>query len=78
MDMTRKRHPTLTDQIRQAVIDCGESRYSLSRELDIDKGSLSRFVHGQRGLSTANTDLLAEHLGLRIVVERKPKKRKGR
>ena len=75
--MTKKRPLTLTDQIRQAVEDCEKSRYQIAKETGVDKAALSRFVHGERGLSVENLDLVAECIGLRVVVEGKPKKRKG-
>lgn len=76
--MMKKRPLTLTDQIRQAVEDCEKSRYQIAKETGVDKAALSRFVHGERGLSVENLDLVAECIGLRVVLQDKPKNRKGR
>ena len=74
----KKRSPTLTDQIRQAVETCGKTRYQIAQETGVDQASLCRFVSGERGLSVENLDLVAECIGLRVVVEGKPKKRKAK
>jgi transcriptional regulator with XRE-family HTH domain len=57
---------TLTDQIRDAVQESGLTCYRICAETGIDKGSMSKFLNGQRGLSLAHLDKLAELLGLRI------------
>jgi transcriptional regulator with XRE-family HTH domain len=68
--------PKLSDQIRLAVVECDRSRYEISRVTGISEASLSRFVNGERGLSIAALDVLAESLNLKIVA-RKPRGRKG-
>jgi transcriptional regulator with XRE-family HTH domain len=64
---------SLTDQIREAVKNSGLSQQQICEQAGIDKGSLSRFVTGERGLSFSHLDKLAEVLGLRITTT----KRKG-
>jgi len=61
----------LSDQIRDAVRSSKISRNRICRETEIDKGSMSKFMAGDRGLSLAALDKLAALLRLRIVVERK-------
>ena len=39
-----------------------------------DESALAKFANGKRGLSLKNLDRLCEYLGLRIVMDRKPKK----
>ena len=73
--MARRSRATLIDQIRQAVLDADMTRYEISKQTGIDKASLSRFVHGERGLSDKAINLIGELLNLEIVVR---KKRKGR
>jgi transcriptional regulator with XRE-family HTH domain len=63
---------TLTDQIRSAVRESGLTCYQICKETGIDKASMSKFLSGQRGLSLAHLDKLAELLGLRITKGRKP------
>jgi transcriptional regulator with XRE-family HTH domain len=57
---------SFTDQIRQAVLDSDMSRNQIATETGIDKGSLSRFVNGERGLSVAAIDKVADLLGLEV------------
>ena len=59
---------TFSDQLRQAVRDCGTSRYALARQLSISESTLSRFLSGERGLTLDLLDQLADVLGLKIVV----------
>jgi hypothetical protein len=73
--MARRSRTTIIDQIRQAVLDAGMTRYEISKQTGIDKASLSRFVHGERGLSDEAINLIGELLDLEIVVR---KKRKGK
>ena len=65
---------SFTDQVRAAVLKAEESRYRISKATDIPEGNLSRFVHGQSGLSIASLDRLCAYLKLRVVG---PEKRKG-
>ena len=66
-----------TDQLRAIVEGCGKSRYRLAKETGIDEATLSRFVHGERGLSSKAQDALGACLGLKVVMEKPPAK-KGR
>ena len=73
--MTTSRLKKLTDQIRQAIDDCGLTRYRIAQDTGIDESTLAKFYHGTRGLSLDNLDLLCGYLRLRIVTERKPRKK---
>ncbi|MDC0934648.1 helix-turn-helix transcriptional regulator [Pirellulales bacterium] len=73
MAMQRKK---FSDQIRQAIADSGQTRYRISVESGINEAALGKFFHGERGLSLESLDKLAAHLGLRVVMDRKPKKGK--
>jgi hypothetical protein len=65
----------LSEQLRQAIRDCGESRYALSKRSGIDQSTLTRFMSGERGLRLDAVDVLADVLGLEL----RPKKtRKGK
>ena len=72
--MGKQQAQKLGDQIRQAVVDSGVTRYRIAKDCKLDEGSLSRFVHGHCGLSLESLDRLGEYLGLTI----KARKRKGR
>ena len=73
----KRKHLPLTDQLRQAVLNCGQSQAAICRATGIDKTALYRFVVGERGVSMEVLNTLGEYLGLRIVAD-KPRKTKGR
>jgi transcriptional regulator with XRE-family HTH domain len=56
----------LSERLRQAIRDCGESRYALSKRTGIDQSTLTRFMSGERGLRLDVVDVLAEALGLEL------------
>jgi transcriptional regulator with XRE-family HTH domain len=64
-----KRREGLIDQVRRAAGNCGMSQNALARLAGINKGVLSRFVSGQRGLSMEALDALAAVLRLIIVAD---------
>ena len=64
---------TLSDQLREAIRECGRSRYALSKETGVDQSTLSKFMKGG-SLSLSNVDRLAETLSLEI----RPAKKKER
>ena len=72
--MAKKRTTSkkLTDQLRQAIDDCGMTRYRISRETGISEATLSKFYLGQRGLSMESLNALGEFLQLRIYIGRTP------
>jgi ribosome-binding protein aMBF1 (putative translation factor) len=67
----------LTDQIRAEVLRAkarlGLSRYAIAKRLNTSEGSLHGFVTGRFGISSKLLDRLAELLGLRVVVEARPR-----
>lgn len=67
----------LSDQIRQAVENCGQTRYRIAKETGISEPTLSRFMSGERGLPMLTLDRLADHLGLDIVQSKGGKAKKG-
>ena len=76
MGMAKRRSRKLSDQVRQAIETCGKTRYQIAKESGVDAATLCRFVQGRHGLSMETLDRIAECLGLRLVAEGKPKKRK--
>lgn len=73
--MAKKQSYKLSDQLRQAIEDSGLSRYAISQDTGIDQAALSRFIHGQVGLSLDAIDRLSEFLQLKITLGRKPGKK---
>src|SRR5262249_19080081 len=81
---------SVTDQLREAIKQSGESLNQLAGRTGVDRARLSRFVRGERGLSLAAVDELCRVLGLRLAgdvfrdvaptreAKRKPRKKKGK
>ena len=67
--MTKRRTTKLSDQVRRAIDDCGQTRYRIAQKTGIDQSALAKFYNGHRGLSTTALDRLGEYLGLRIVMD---------
>ena len=67
----------MSDQLRQAIDDSGQTRYRIAKETGIDESGLAKYYNGHQGLSADALDRLGKYLGLRIVMDRKPKKKGG-
>jgi transcriptional regulator with XRE-family HTH domain len=61
-----------SDKLRRLILDSGRTRYEISQETGISESILSRFVHGERGLSLQSVDVLVRFFGLEV---RKPKRK---
>jgi transcriptional regulator with XRE-family HTH domain len=70
--MAKKRTNLLTDQLRQAIDDCGLTRYEIAKQTGIDESAFAKFYNGHRGLSMEALNALAEFLQLTITLGRKP------
>lgn len=62
-----KKRIKLSEQVRRAMENCGQSRYAISKATGIDQATLCRFASGERGLPMLTLDKLADHLDLNIV-----------
>jgi transcriptional regulator with XRE-family HTH domain len=71
--MAKKRKPTIrfSDEIREAVDSCGQSRYAISKATGLSESMLSRFMAGDRGLSMKALDVLAAYLDLHVATKQK-------
>ena len=73
----KKRHSKkVSEQLKDAILNCGKTRYRIAQETDITEATLSKYIHGHHGLSQETADILAEYLGLRLVADKA--KRKGK
>ncbi len=59
----------LSEQLTQAILNCGETRYQIAQATGISEATLSKYVNGHHGLSQETVDILGEYLGLRLVVD---------
>ena len=73
--MAKKQTKLLTDQLRQAIDDCGLTRYEIAKQTGIDESALAKFYNGHRGLSMEALNALGEFLQLTITLGRKPEKK---
>ena len=66
MDKTET-HSPISDQIRRAIVESGESLTSLEKATGVVRASLMRFVRGDQSLRLDKADRLAEHFGFELV-----------
>lgn len=59
----------LSEQLREAVLQCGRTRYRISKETGITEAQLSRFVNGHADLALPTIDKLCECIGARLTVK---------
>ena len=69
----RARKPSVSDQLRDAIRALGKSLYRIGAETGLDDGLLSRFMRGERTITSRNVDRLCAYLGLEL----RESKRKG-
>lgn len=62
----KKPTPRLSDQLRDFIANAPISRNRLASETNLDPATISRFMSGTGGLSTAGLDEIAHVLGLRL------------
>lgn len=63
-----------SDQLRAAVLSAPETRYRICKETGISEANLSRFVHGEAGLTIKSIDRIWEYLELRIAAPKHKKR----
>ncbi len=57
---------TLSEQLRNAIVKSGVSRYEISKRTGVSQAALSKFVLGHRGISVKAMDAVGLFLGLSI------------
>ena len=57
----------MTEVLKAAIEQSGVSRYRIAQDTGILETSLSRFVRGETSLRLDKADVLAAHLGLKLV-----------
>jgi hypothetical protein len=66
--MARMRErPTVTESLRQAIRDTGETLYRVAKDSGVAYASLYRFMASQRDISCPNIDKLCRYLGMRLM-----------
>jgi hypothetical protein len=62
----------VSEQLRDAILNCGETRYALAKRSGVGEPVLSKFMAGA-GLNLETIDKLCEALGMGLVTNRKRK-----
>lgn len=65
----------ISNQLRDAIATAGATRYEISKQTGVAQSALSRFMSGERGLTSSAIDVLGEYLDLELT-KRKPRGRK--
>lgn len=58
-------------QLREAVLNCGETRYALSQRSGVSQAQLSKFCASGKSLTPAVIERLADSLGFEVVLRKK-------
>jgi transcriptional regulator with XRE-family HTH domain len=66
MTTMSKKQAKFSDAIRQAVDNCGLSRYRICLLCRIDQSQFSKFMAGKQGLSMEVLDRIAPVVGLEL------------
>jgi hypothetical protein len=61
------RQPKVSYQLRRLIKESGVSCYRIAKDTKVSKAALSRFLSGERGLSTKALDTLGDYFGWRVV-----------
>ena len=70
--------PPVLDAICEAIEASDKTHYRIAKDTGISQAQLSRLMSGERGLSLAALEQLAEYLDMEIVIRPKRRLRKGR
>ncbi len=60
----------LVDELRDAILNCGQTEYRVSKESGVAQPILNRFLRGERGISLETAAKLCKYLGLHLVPAR--------
>ena len=62
----RTKQPDLTEQLRQAIADSGLTGYRISADAGVDRGLMTRFINGDRGITLTVASRITAYLGLEL------------
>ena len=67
---------SVTEQLRQAIVDSGETHYRVGKNTGVDTRVLDRFVSREiKDMMGRNIDRLCDYLGLQLYPVRRAKKK---
>ena len=61
-----KKPKPISEQLKDAIDQAGESRYAISKATGIPQPTLSRFMNGKRPLTLGIVDRLCAYLNLQL------------
>ena len=56
----------LVEELRQAILNSGETEYRVSKESGVAQPVVNRFLRGERGISLETASKLCQYLGLHL------------
>ena len=65
------KQPTVTEQLRQAILASEKSRYRIWQETGVSQASLCKFMAGKAGLRLKYVDTICQCLGLELVAKQR-------
>ena len=68
--MARKKPKMISDQMRELIANCGETRYRIAQNTGLSESMLSKFATGRQGLSMAALDVLGAYLNWEVRSEK--------
>jgi len=68
---SRKGSLNLVEELRQAILTCGETEYRVAKDSGVAQPVVSRFMRGQRGISLETADKVCQYLGLHLAPVRR-------
>ena len=71
-----KQRVKFSDQLRQAIVDSDIRPSEICKRTGIDKGALSHYLAGHRGMSLESIDRVVALLDLELVSRRKRSKKR--
>lgn len=67
---TKAAPPTLSEQLRAAIVESGLSHYRLAKETGVSQPIITRFVNGTRSISLETADRIAGYFGMTLAKSR--------
>lgn len=74
MSKRQSKEPTMSDQLRQAIVDSGLSVYAVAKGSGVSQPVIARFVAGERDIRMATADQLFAFFQMRATAPKPPAK----
>ena len=64
-------HPNIVDELREAILNSGQTEYRVAKESGVAQPIVNRFLRGERGISLKTAAKLCKYLGLHLAPVRR-------